>query len=266
MAADGEQVRSKLRRSKGDLQKSLHGIGVEQSGAAGAADGLGGLPHGLQGAQLVVDQHQGYQRRVGPQSGLQIFAADAPALVRFEVRDLAALGSQGADRLQHGGVLDGGYHDMPAPAFVELHGGTNGPVVPLRAAGGEIQLLRRAAQPLGHNGPVFRQPRGRRAARSMTGGGVPKPLGHHFQRGPGGLGADTGGRGVVQIGGHKQSPLSRVRTIQRSLIVSPGRRKVKLGRRLPGAAACVKIMSAESTAKRFVRAAAAASFHPKGYK
>ena len=47
-----EPVRSKLRRSKGDLQKSLHGIGVEQSGAAGAADGLGGLI-----ALVVIDQN-----------------------------------------------------------------------------------------------------------------------------------------------------------------------------------------------------------------
>ena len=206
MAADGEEVHPQVPGGEGHLEKGLDGVGVEKGGGAGGPDGLRGLLHRQDGAQLVVHQHHGHQHRVRPQGGGQVLGVDVALAVGAQPGHLIALIGQGADRLQHGGVLDGGGDDVAALPPAVLHGGPNGPVVPLGAAGGENELLRQAAHRLRHRGPVGLKPLRRRRAVGVPGGRVPEVLRHGGQSGLGRLGAHPGGGRVVQIDHVSRAP------------------------------------------------------------
>ena len=129
--------------------------------------------------------------------------------VGMEVGDLIALQFQGLAGLQHGGVFHGGGDDVLALVAAMVDGQLNGPVVPFRAAGGEVDLVGLAAQGGGYHRPVVGHLFGGPDAQVVEGGGVAKVLGHHPQSGLGGLGQHPGGGGVVQINGvHRKNPLS----------------------------------------------------------
>ena len=176
------------------MKKDLRGIRFDDAGA---------FPHRLKGAQLIVDQHHGDQHGVLAQGGAQILRRDPALPVWLETGHRPPLALQGLDGLQHSGVLDGGGDDMPAPPPPVLHRGLDGPVVPLGAAGGEKDLLRRAAQGLGHNGPAVLQPPGGLLAEGVAGGRVAECRGHLFQSGLRGLRTDGRGSGMVQIDEHR---------------------------------------------------------------
>ena len=202
MAADGEQVDPQPLRREGHLAEGLHRVGVEEDIGRVVPDQPGALGHGLEAAQLIVHQHHGHQYRVLPQGGAQVLRMDMAPPVGLEAGHRPALGLQGLEGFQHGGVLDGGGDDMPAPVAAICVGGLNGPVVPLGAAGGEKNLLRPAAQGPGHPGPVVPEPLGGLLPEGAAGGGVAETGGHLLQSGLGGLRPDPGGGGVVQISEH----------------------------------------------------------------
>ena len=124
-----------------DFQKALHGVRVEQRQRRKPPRRAHHLRDRHDRAGLVVDHHDGYQNRIGPQRGLQRLDRDEARLIRLQIRHLKALRLQLLHRMQHGVVLHGGRHDV-APALAEaLRCGKNGPVVGLGAAGGEKYAL-----------------------------------------------------------------------------------------------------------------------------
>ena len=204
MAAHRQQVHSQLFGGEGELQEALDRVAVEQGAAAGPADGLGGLPDGQNGAQLVVHQHHGHQGGVRPDGLLHLPGGYVPLPVRLEIGNLTALPLQGPAGLQDSGVLDGGGDDVAAHPAVQSQGGPDGPVVALSAAGGEEELAGGAAQGAGHVGPPERQGLGGLPAELVHRGGVAPPPGHGFQGGLGGLGTHRGGGGGIKIVEHRQ--------------------------------------------------------------
>ena len=233
MAAHGEQVHTQLLHGKGNFQKTLHRVGVEEDLRRICLDDAGAFRHRLKGAQLVVDQHHGDQHRVLPQGGAQVLRRDPALPVGLETGHRPALALQGLDGLQHSGVLNGSGNDMTAPPPPMLHRGLDGPVVPLGAAGGEKDLLRRAAQGLSHNGPAFLQPLSGLLAEGVACGRIAECGGHLLQSGLRGLRADGSGSGVVQIDEHRTliPPcwIAKNHMTQNENIVSPAVRKVKEG-------------------------------------
>ena len=200
--ADGQQIHPQPGGGKGDLQKALHRVAVEQGGGAGAAHRLHRLRHRQEGAQLVVHQHHGHQHRVRPQGGGQIVHGDIALPVRGEISDLIPPALQLAAGLQHGGVLIGGGDDVLALPAVKVGCAEDGPVVPLGAAGGENKLLRGAAQGGGHIGPPLLHLSGGLAADLILGGGVAPALLHGRGGGLYRLRPDGSGGGVIQIVEH----------------------------------------------------------------
>ena len=83
----------------------------------------------------------------------------------------------------------------------------------LRAAGGEKELLRAAAQGPGHIGPPLLQPLGRLDARGIAGGGIAPQGGHGLHSRLDRLGPHRRGGRVIQIMCHGVSFLSQYETI-----------------------------------------------------
>ena len=202
MAADGHEVGPQLLGREGNLEKALDGVHMEQSGGAGGADGIGRGPDRENGAHFIVHQHHGHQNGVRPDGLSHRLGIDAACPVRLAPGDLKAFALEGFDRLQHRGVLDGGGDDVVSLPAVQFHGGGNGPVVSLGAAGGEEELLRQTAQRPRDHRPVGVPALGRRLSQRVAGGGVAIALGHHLIGGPGGSAAHRGGGGMIQIDGH----------------------------------------------------------------
>ena len=180
---------------------------MEQHPAAGLFQYPGRLRHRENGAQLVVHQHHGHQNGVRPQGGGQVGHGDVPLFVRSEVGDLVPLALQLAAGLQHGGVFIGSGDDMVSFSPVQVDSAENGPVVPFGAAGGEKELLGRAAQGGGHIGPPQLDLSGGLAAQFILGGGIAPALLHGLYSGLNGLWANRGGSGIIQIVQHGWSHL-----------------------------------------------------------
>ena len=186
---------------------------MEQGGTAGGPDGPGRLGHGEQGPQLVVHQHHGNQNGVRAQGLRQLAGGDGALAVGLEIGHLVPLALQGPAGLQHGGVLDGSGDDVPALPPAQPGRPPDGPVVALRAAGGEKELLRAAAQGPGHIGPPLLQPLGRLDARGIAGGGVAPQGGHGLHSRLDRLGPHWRGGRVIQIMCHGVSFLSQYETM-----------------------------------------------------
>ena len=86
---EGQHVDVVLHHVDGHMSHRLHGVGVEQHALlpADRAD----LPDGLDGADLVVGEHDGHQTGVLPDGGLQLLQAHHAVLMDRQVGDLKAL-------------------------------------------------------------------------------------------------------------------------------------------------------------------------------
>ena len=154
MGGQAHQVHTPACRIAGDLQKALDGIAVEQGPAFFLPQQPGRFLHRKHAARLVVYQHHAYQHRVLPQGVRHLLHGDLARFVRGQVCHLIPLLLEPSARLQHGAVLHGGGDDVPPCVAALPHGGGDGPVVGLGAAGGEMQVLRPASQGPGHRGPA----------------------------------------------------------------------------------------------------------------
>ena len=108
------------------------------------------LGDGLDGAHLVVGVHDAHQHRLGRHrlgQGVQVHEALA---VHGQVGGAEALLLQLLDGVEDGVVLDGGGDDVVAAAAAGIGGAAHRQGVALAAAAGEDDLLRLAAQELGH--------------------------------------------------------------------------------------------------------------------
>ncbi len=203
VGGDDRVVRAQSSGRKGDLQKALDRVGVEQ-GRPVPEQG-GDLLHREPCAGLVVHQHHAHQGRVLPQGRSHLLRRDPAVRAGAQIGGRAALPLQLLHALEHPAVLYGGGDDVAAHPAVLVQSRPDGPVVPLRAAGGEEKLLRPAPQGPGDHRPVPVQPLPGGPAGLVLGGGVGEVLRHHLHHGLGGLGGDGGGGGVIQVV-HRNSP------------------------------------------------------------
>ena len=116
------------------------------------------LPNGLDGADLIVDIHDGHQAGVLSDSGLQLLQAHQAVFVDRQIGDLKALLFQLLQRVQYRVVLDGVGNDVLL-SLLRAHPGSlgDGPVIGLRAAAGEIDLPGLGAQAFCHRLPGVHQ-------------------------------------------------------------------------------------------------------------
>ena len=180
----------------------------------------GDVRNGEHGSQLVVHQHDGDGGGVGPDGLQNLLRGDPAVLVRGEIRHLAPLPLQPFAALQHGAVLHRRGDDVVSNVPVLPHGGPEGPVVPLGAAGGEKQAVRRAVQKSGHGLPPALRPLFHLASKGVLGAGVSvllrQDLIHGVRHGPG----DGGGGGVVQIDHVAKTPFGDLLKRRDSSIIS----------------------------------------------
>ena len=153
VGGDGEEVRSQRFGGAGDLQKALDRVGVQQGLGVLRRQAPGDLSDGIDVSQLVVHQHAGHQRRVLPDGGEDLLRREGAVLSRDKIRHLVSLPLHPAAGFQHGAVLHCGGNDVAAQVAVLPAGGGDSPVVRLRAAGGEEQLLGPTAQCVRHGLP-----------------------------------------------------------------------------------------------------------------
>ena len=106
----------------------------------------------LDGADLVVGVHDADERGVVGDGVLEVLEVDEALAVDGEVGDAEAFLLEALGLVEDGVVLDGGRDDVLAAALAAggVGGAAEGEVVALAAAGGEDELLRLAAEELGH--------------------------------------------------------------------------------------------------------------------
>ena len=176
----------------------LHRVHMDDGAAVAALDLRGQTLHIVAGADLVVDHHAGHE------DGVLVHRFQHPAHVQRAVRlrshhsDMIALRGQTLQRALDAGVLEARHHDALAEG-AGLGRAQKGQIVALAAAGGEVQLLRLAAQRAGHSSAGRVQglfaPRSRGVEAGRIGPVLPHGLVYHVCH----LGSDDGGGGVVQI-------------------------------------------------------------------
>ena len=125
----------------GDVADGLHRVRVERDAplAAERADGL----NGLDGADLVVGEHDGHERRVLPDGRSHVLDADNTVFVHIQQRHVKTLTAELIERMQHRMVLKFCGYQMFFPLTGAVSGGgDDGLIVSLAAAGGEHDLAR----------------------------------------------------------------------------------------------------------------------------
>ena len=152
VAGQAHHVHAPARRVAGDFQKPLHRVTVQQGRGLFLPQQAGRLRYGEHAARLVVHQHHGHQHRVLTQGIGHLLHGDIAVTPGLEVRHVIALLRQELAGLEDGAVLHGGGDDVLAGVAALPQSGLDGPVVALRAAGGEVQVLRGAVQRSGDDG------------------------------------------------------------------------------------------------------------------
>jgi len=108
------------------------------------------LGNGEDAACFVVHEHHRNERGVVPQGVFHLGDGDVAVFVGLQIRDGIALLLECLAGLQNGTVLHSGRDDVLACMTILMKSKANGPVVALRAAGGEDQLLGLAAERRGN--------------------------------------------------------------------------------------------------------------------
>ena len=201
VAAQGQQVHPQLVHVHGDVAHRLHRVGVD--GHLVGVTKLRQRPNGLNRADFVVRQHDADQRGVVTQRGLQLLRPDQPVLVHVQIGDLKAVLLQPRHGVQHRVVLEGGGDEVLfAPGRALTRQLPDGPVVRLRAAGGEVNLPRLRAQAPGHALPGLLQRRAGALPQLVEAGGVAVVLPQRREHRRQSRLADAGGGRVVHINCH----------------------------------------------------------------
>lgn len=171
VAGEGEHVDLLGLHVDRNVADRLHRVGVEPD-APFAAE-LADLGDRLDGADLVIRVHDRHERRVGADGVRDLLRRDEAPLVHRQVGDLEALLFEGRAGVQHRVVLEHRRDDVFFALGGELVRRTlDRPVIALRAAAGEVDLVRLGAE---RGGGLFarildgRSPRCARARRCSTG-------------------------------------------------------------------------------------------------
>ena len=115
----------------------------------------------LHGADLVVDQLAGQQNGVRGQRRVQRIDRDVSGRIRREINHVEPLGSKLLAGVQRRRVLDRRGDDAAFFVAGQVRRAAQADVGALRAAGGEISLLRQAAERRGDGFPAVLQQMGR---------------------------------------------------------------------------------------------------------
>ena len=198
MAGEREHITVPGGYVHGNVSDRLNGVGVEEHTSL-PGDG-GDLGDGLDGADLVIGGHDGDEDGVGADGRLYRLRVHTAQGIHRQVGDRKALGLfQVLQGVQDGVMLNGGGDDVPALAAPELGHGLEGPVVALRPAGGEEDLLGLCVQAPGDLCPRGIQIGLGLLAECIEAGGIPigvPKIGHHGLQRPG---RERGGSGVIGI-------------------------------------------------------------------
>ena len=205
VGGDGDEIRPQGSGGEGDLQKALDGVGVQQGLGVLRRQAPGDVGDGVDISQFVIHQHAGHQRRIRPDGVQYLLRSDGAVLGRSQVGDLVPLPLHPAAGLQHGAVLHGGGDDVASHVAVLPAGGGDGPVVRLRAAGGEEQLPGVTAQGAGDGTAPGFHPALHLQPHGILGAGVAELPGEHLVHGIRHRPGDGRGGGVVQID-HMEKP------------------------------------------------------------
>ena len=168
---------------------------------------FGDVRDGIDIAQLVVDHHHADQGCVGPHGLQHLLCRDIAFAVGSDAGYLIALLLHPLAALQHGAVLHSGGDDVAAQMAVLPAGCLDGPVVALRAAGGEKQLLRLTAQGVRHGFPPALHLLFHVQAQLVLRAGIAELIRQNFIHGVRYLPGDGGGGSVVQIN-HRDNSFS----------------------------------------------------------
>lgn len=141
MPRNGHEIDIHLVNVDGNLADGLRGVGVEENFLAAAQ--LANLVHRLHNADLVVDCHDGNERRLRPDGLLQVFHADEAIGLDWQVGDIETFILQVAARVEHALMLGLAGNDVVllAVALEEARHALNGHVVALRRTARENNLL-----------------------------------------------------------------------------------------------------------------------------
>ena len=194
------------------MARRLDRIRVEQDPRL-PADGAD-LGDGLDGADLVVGEHDAHQAGVRPDGLPHLLRRYHAARRDVQQRHLKPLPLQRLEGVEHRVVLKLGGDDVPLPPpGPQGRGGAEGLVIRLAAAGGEGEFPGRRIQIPGKDLPGRRQLLRRLLAWRMETGGVAVDLlkagGHRRQSRV----AEAGGRGVVRINLHLVHSISQLITV-----------------------------------------------------
>ena len=178
------------------------GLGVPGRQAPGDAG------DGVDVPQLIVHQHTGHQRRIRPDGGEHLLRGDGAVLGRGQVGDFVPLPLHPPAAFQHRAVLHGGGDDVFPDMAVLPAGGGDGPVVRLRAAGGEEQLPGITVQGAGDGAAPGLHPALHLQPQGILGAGIAELLRQHLIHSVRHRPGHGGGGGVVQIDHERISPYS----------------------------------------------------------
>ena len=118
---------------------SLDGVGVEDDALFAAQ--LADLGDGVDGADLVVGEHDAHHGGVGTDGSFQLVQLNHTVLVDLQIGDLKAFLLQSLRGVQDGVMLDvGGDQVLLALVLLGVHPAAQGHVVRLAAAAGEVDL------------------------------------------------------------------------------------------------------------------------------
>ena len=196
---DGDHVRAERFGAEWNLQKALHGVGMEQRQRGRAAHGLDHVGNRHDRARLVVDHHDGDENGIGPEGLFQFLDCNIAVVVRLQICDLEALRFQLLHGVQDSVVLHGGRDDVAAALAETLGGGKNGPVVGLRAAGGEKHPVGLCAEGGGDRLPRLPQTVGGVNTEGVDGRRIAPAVRERLCHGPHAGGAGLRGGGIVEI-------------------------------------------------------------------
>ena len=179
------------------MAEGLHRIGVEQNPVL-LRDGSD-LLYRLDGADLVVGKHHGYQDGVGTDGLPELIQLHRAELIHVQIGDLKSVLFQVFAGVQDRVVLDLRGDDVLSLRLVRLGGGLQRPVVGLASSSCEIYLLRLRSQRARDGLPGRRDGLLRRGCKFVDGGRVAVELREIRDHGLHHLRANSGSRRIVQI-------------------------------------------------------------------
>ena len=197
--ADRDQIGPLGQAGHVEPAEGLDCVGVQPGSRGQLGNDVGHRVERLDDPGLVVDQHhrdegdrvvEGFGQCFEVDQARRLDTHNAPATV--------------LDRVQHGVMFGGGAHHGSAVATVHTH---DGQVVGLGTARSEDHVAGSAAETLGQHIACVVDGPARITGQAVRARRVPVGLGHGRNHGRDGLGADRGGRGMIEVGVRAAHPL-----------------------------------------------------------